>query len=261
MIGTTLSHYRITAKLGEGGMGEVYRAHDERLDRDVAIKVLPEEVAQDEARLARFEREAKLLASLNHTNIATLYGLEEHEGQSFLVMELAEGETLAEVIKKGPIPIDDALPIALQISEGLEAAHEQGMRYMVVPTAASVDGYAAFGASITKNAYKQTIDCPAPHVIVADTDVLQTSLEEFKNYLIDKIDKLTQAAKKPAAEDDIVRIYLQCDQRDLDATAILEEYLFDQGFEVKLTAFEGDETQVFEAHKDNLLLSSYAAYL
>jgi serine/threonine-protein kinase len=127
MIGTTVSHYRITAKLGEGGMGEVYRAHDERLDRDVAIKVLPEEVAQDEARLARFEREAKLLASLNHTNIATLHGLEEHEGQRFLVMELAEGETLAERIKKGAIPVDDALPIALQIAEGLEAAHEQGI--------------------------------------------------------------------------------------------------------------------------------------
>ena len=77
MIGTTLSHYRITAKLGEGGMGEVYRAHDERLDRNVAIKVLPEEVAQDEARLARFEREAKLLASLSHQNIATLYGFEQ----------------------------------------------------------------------------------------------------------------------------------------------------------------------------------------
>jgi serine/threonine-protein kinase len=127
MIGTTVSHYRITAKLGQGGMGEVYRAHDERLDRDVAIKVLPEEVAQDEARLARFEREAKLLASLSHQNIATLHGLEEHEGQTFLVMELAEGETLAERIKKGSIPIDDALPIALQIAEGLEAAHEQGI--------------------------------------------------------------------------------------------------------------------------------------
>jgi serine/threonine-protein kinase len=178
-------------------MGEVYRARDERLDRDVAIKVLPEEVAQDEARLARFEREAKLLASLSHQNIATLYGLEEVElpvapsddrgrpqhviprsfsdeespearatsrsGQSpedsgdpstpaplrdasaqddssgvrtaeeatltirFLVMELAEGETLAERVKKGPIPVDDALPIALQIAEGLEAAHEQGI--------------------------------------------------------------------------------------------------------------------------------------
>jgi serine/threonine-protein kinase len=127
MIGTTVSHYRITAKLGQGGMGEVYRAHDERLDRDVAIKVLPEEVAGDKERLARFEREAKLLASLNHTNIATLHGLEEHEGQRFLVMELAEGETLAERIKKGAIPVDDALPIALQIAEGLEAAHEQGV--------------------------------------------------------------------------------------------------------------------------------------
>jgi serine/threonine-protein kinase len=127
MIGTTLSHYRITDKLGEGGMGEVYRAHDERLDRDVAIKVLPEAVAKDADRLARFEREAKLLASLSHQNIATLHGLEEHDGQRFLVMELADGETLADRIKKGPIPVDDALPIALQIAEGLEAAHEQGI--------------------------------------------------------------------------------------------------------------------------------------
>jgi len=96
LIGRTLGHYRIVEQIGEGGMGEVYRAHDERLDRDVAIKVLPEEVAGDPHRLARFEREAKLLASLNHPNIATLHGLEEDEGQRFLVMELVEGETLAE---------------------------------------------------------------------------------------------------------------------------------------------------------------------
>jgi Tol biopolymer transport system component len=108
-------------------MGEVYRAHDERLDRDVAIKVLPEEVAGDTDRLARFEREAKLLASLSHPNIATLHGVEEHEGQRFLVMELAEGETLAERIKRGPIPADDALPIVLQIAGGLAAAHEHGI--------------------------------------------------------------------------------------------------------------------------------------
>jgi len=127
MIGTTLGHYRITAKIGEGGMGVVYRAHDERLDRDVAIKVLPEAVAEDPQRLARFEREAKLLASLSHQNVATLYGLEVHEGQRFLVMELAEGETLAERIEKGPIPVDDALEFARQIAEGLEAAHEQGV--------------------------------------------------------------------------------------------------------------------------------------
>ena len=112
LIGRTLGHYRIVDKIGEGGMGVVYRAHDERLDRDVAIKVLPSSVAQDPQRLARFEREAKLLASLSHQNVATLHGLEVHEGQRFLVMELAEGETLAERIKRGPIPDDDALSIA-----------------------------------------------------------------------------------------------------------------------------------------------------
>ncbi|MBD3852011.1 MAG: serine/threonine protein kinase [Acidobacteria bacterium] len=127
LIGRTLGHYRIVDKLGEGGMGVVYRAQDERLERDVAIKVLPEAVAQDADRLARFEREAKLLASLSHQNVATLHGLEEHDGQRFLVMELAEGETLAERIKKGPIVVEDALKIARQIAEGLEAAHEGGI--------------------------------------------------------------------------------------------------------------------------------------
>jgi serine/threonine-protein kinase len=127
LIGRTLGHYRIVEKIGEGGMGVVYRAQDERLDRDVAVKVLPEAVAEDPQRLARFEREAKLLASLSHQNVATLHGLEEHDGQRFLVMELAEGETLAERIKKGPIPVDDALDYACQITEGLEAAHEHGI--------------------------------------------------------------------------------------------------------------------------------------
>ena len=111
LIGRTLGHYRIVEKIGEGGMGEVYRAHDERLDRDVAIKVLPEEVAADPERLARFEREAKLLASLNHPNIATLHGLEKEESRRFLVMELVEGESLAGVIARGPIPFDKPLPI------------------------------------------------------------------------------------------------------------------------------------------------------
>ncbi len=127
LIGRTLGHYRIVDKIGEGGMGEVYRAHDERLDREVAIKVLPEAVAQDAERLARFEREAKLLASLSHQNIATLHGLEEEGNQRFLVMELAEGDTLAERLKKGPISVEDALPVALQIAEGVEAAHECGI--------------------------------------------------------------------------------------------------------------------------------------
>jgi serine/threonine-protein kinase len=127
LTGRTLGHYRIVEKIGEGGMGLVYRAHDERLDRDVAIKVLPAEVAQDAARLARFEREARLLASLSHQNIATLYGLEEFDGWRFLVMELVQGETLAEQLKNGAVPVDEALPIALQIAEGLEAAHERGI--------------------------------------------------------------------------------------------------------------------------------------
>ena len=125
--GTTLGPYAVTAKIGEGGMGEVYRARDTKLDRDVALKVLPQAFTDDPDRLARFEREAKVLASLNHPNIGHIYGLEEAEGQKALVLELVEGPTLAERIKQGPIPVDEALPIAKQIAEALEAAHEQGI--------------------------------------------------------------------------------------------------------------------------------------
>ena len=99
--GTKLSQYEVVEAIGVGGMGEVYRARDTKLGRDVAIKVLPEEFARDKERLDRFEREARLLAQVNHSNIATLYGLEEHDGQKFIVMELVEGETLAERIAKG----------------------------------------------------------------------------------------------------------------------------------------------------------------
>ncbi len=173
MIGTTLAHYRITAALGAGGMGEVWRAEDEKLGREVALKVLPADVAEDPDRLARVEREAKVLASLNHPNIATLFGLETEsvchperaervEGSpdvgaaspaqrvpqssggpstrssdslaqddirsfTFLVMELVEGEDLSDRIARGALPIDEAIPIALQISEALEAAHESGI--------------------------------------------------------------------------------------------------------------------------------------
>ncbi len=112
--GSKLGVYEVTAKIGAGGMGEVYRAHDTTLDRDVAIKVLPDAFATDPERLARFEREAKVLASLNHPNIGHIYGLEEAEGQKALVLELVEGPTLAERIKQGPIPVDEALPIAKQ---------------------------------------------------------------------------------------------------------------------------------------------------
>ena len=125
--GTTLGPYSVTAKIGEGGMGEVYRARDTKLDRDVALKVLPQAFTDDPDRLARFEREAKVLASLNHPNIGHIYGLEETEGQKALVLELVEGPTLADRITQGPIPVDKALPIAKQIAEALEAAHEQGV--------------------------------------------------------------------------------------------------------------------------------------
>jgi serine/threonine protein kinase/Tol biopolymer transport system component len=127
MIGKTLAHYEITSQLGKGGMGEVYQAKDRKLGRDVAIKVLPEEFAKDTDRVARFQREAKLLASLNHPNIAAIHGLEESGGINFLVLELVEGETLAEQLKRGPIPVEESLKLALQITEALEAAHEKGV--------------------------------------------------------------------------------------------------------------------------------------
>jgi Tol biopolymer transport system component len=127
MIGKTLGHYQITSQLGKGGMGEVFQAKDQKLGRDVAIKVLPEEFARDADRVARFHREAKLLASLNHPNIAAIHGLEEAEGTNFLVLELIEGETLAERLKRGPIPVEESLKLALQIAEALDAAHEKGI--------------------------------------------------------------------------------------------------------------------------------------
>ncbi|MEE8350524.1 MAG: protein kinase, partial [Acidobacteriota bacterium] len=127
MIGRQLAHYKIVSLLGAGGMGEVYRATDTQLERDVAIKVLPVEFSQDEERLARFEREAKLLAAFNHPNIATIHGLEESDGIRFLVLELVEGQTLAERLIKGPLPIEKALEICHQITEGLEAAHAKGV--------------------------------------------------------------------------------------------------------------------------------------
>jgi len=127
MIGKSLGHYQITSQLGKGGMGVVYQAKDQKLGRDVAIKVLPEEFARDADRVARFQREAKLLASLNHPNIAAIHGLEESGGTNFLVMELVEGETLADRIKVGAIPVEEALKLALQIAEALEAAHEKGV--------------------------------------------------------------------------------------------------------------------------------------
>ena len=125
--GTRFGSYEIVSALGAGGMGEVYRATDTNLKRQVAIKVLPIALAGEAERLARFRREAEVLASLNHPNIAHIHGLEDADGTPALVMELVEGPTLAERIAQGAMPLDEALPVAKQIAEALEAAHEQGI--------------------------------------------------------------------------------------------------------------------------------------
>jgi Tol biopolymer transport system component len=127
LIGSKLGHYSITAKLGEGGMGEVYRARDTKLDREVAIKVLPAAFTEDPERLARFEREAKLLAQLHHPNIASIFGLEDAEGVRALVLELVEGPTLAERLEQGPLPFHECLAVAVQIARALEEAHDKGI--------------------------------------------------------------------------------------------------------------------------------------
>jgi serine/threonine protein kinase len=125
--GTRLGSYEVIAQIGAGGMGEVYRATDTKLKRPVAIKILPSALAADRDRLARFQREAEVLASLNHPNIAAIYGLEESDGVSALVMELVDGEDLSHRIARGTIPQDEALPIVRQIADALEAAHERGI--------------------------------------------------------------------------------------------------------------------------------------
>src|ERR1700681_2711772 len=125
--GTKLGSYEVVAQIGAGGMGEVYQAHDTKLGRDVAIKVLPANFVNDPQRLSRFQREARMLAALNHPNIATIYGLEQVGDVTCLVMELVPGETLAERVKAGPLGIEEALTIAKQIAEALEAAHEKGI--------------------------------------------------------------------------------------------------------------------------------------
>jgi serine/threonine protein kinase len=127
IIGSTLGHYRIDKQLGRGGMGEVYLAKDLSLNRKVALKFLPDIFSVDPERMARFEREARLLASLNHPNIGAIHGLEQTGEKRFLILELVEGETLAHRLSKGPLPLDDTLGIFRQIAEALEAAHEKGI--------------------------------------------------------------------------------------------------------------------------------------
>ena len=127
--GTTLGPYEIQAPLGAGGMGEVYKARDTRLDRTVAIKVLPEHVASDPDFKQRFEREAKTISSLNHPHICTLHDVGEHEGTTFLVMEYLEGDTLAARLTKGPLPTAQVLRFAAEIADALDTAHRQGITH------------------------------------------------------------------------------------------------------------------------------------
>src|ERR1700678_1717045 len=127
MIGQTLGHYRIVEKIGAGGMGEVYRAHDERLERDVALKVLPPGMLADEAARKRFRKEALVLAKLNHPNIETIYEFASQDGVDFLAMELVAGMTLGQKLDGGPLTNQEVLSIGAQIAEGLSAAHEKGV--------------------------------------------------------------------------------------------------------------------------------------
>ena len=127
MIGKMLNHYEIAEKIGAGGMGEVYRARDTKLGRDVALKILPPLLAEDAERLARFRREARLLAALNHAQIATLHGLEDSNGLHFLIMELVDGEDLGLRLRRGALSMKEAIKVARDIAEALATAHEQGI--------------------------------------------------------------------------------------------------------------------------------------
>ena len=166
--GSRLGPYEVLSLLGVGGMGEVYRARDTKLNRDVALKVLPDLFAGDAERLSRFHREGQVLASLNHPNIAHIHGLEDSQGVGAIVMELVEGPTLADRIAKGKIPLADALPIARQIAEALEAAHDKGITHRDLKPA---------NVKIREDGAAKVLDfglaAVSPHSEVHETDDLQ----------------------------------------------------------------------------------------
>ena len=165
--GSKLAHYEIVEPIGKGGMGEVYRAKDTKLGRDVAIKVLPEEFSRDKERLARFKREAKVLASLNHPNIASIYGLEQSKGTHYLVLELVEGVTLAERIARGPIPFEEARDIAIKIAEALAEAHERGIVHRDLKPA---------NIKLTSDGKVKVLDFGLAKALVKETPELDSSM-------------------------------------------------------------------------------------
>ncbi len=166
MVGKTLGHYEILEPLGKGGMGEVYRARDTKLKRDVAIKVLPEELSADPDRLARLEREAHLLAALNHSNIATIHALEEEEGTRFLVLELVKGESLEQRLSRGPLPVEEALEVCKQVAEALEVAHGEGIIHRDLKPANVI---------ITPAGQVKVLDFGIAKSMTVDLDVAETS--------------------------------------------------------------------------------------
>lgn len=169
MIGTSIAHFQITAKLGQGGMGEVYRATDTKLGREVAIKVLPQGFAKDKERLARFEREAKTLATLNHPNIAGIYGLEQVGDSKALALELVEGEDLSERLRRGPLPVEDALKTSKQIAEALEAAHEKGIIHRDLKPG---------NVKLTEDGKVKVLDFGLAKALTDDSDATSASISE-----------------------------------------------------------------------------------
>jgi Tol biopolymer transport system component len=200
--GTRIGPYEIIGPLGAGGMGEVYRARDARLARDVAIKAMPEGFAQDPERLGRFEREARLLASLNHPNIASIHGVEEAGGERYLILEFVDGETLAARIKRGPLPVDDAIEICRDIAAGVEAAHESGVIHrdlkpgnvMITPDGGvkvldfglATSGGGGTGASSSDLTHSPTMTSPATRAGVILGTAAYMSPEQARGKTVDR---------------------------------------------------------------------------
>ena len=195
MIGQTLSHFKITAKLGEGGMGEVYRAEDTKLGREVAIKVLRPTVAENSEFRARFDREAKAISSLNHPNICTLYEVGHEDGTHFLVMELIEGESLAERLESGPLPLDQVLRYGAQITEALDQAHKQGIVHrdlkpgnvMLTKSGAKLLDFGLARSGVESGPVQGLTQMPSDGPNMIPIDQLQPLLEELM--AIDEIAK------------------------------------------------------------------------